>query len=116
MRLTLITPLLLLPLLTACGPQPPDARQWEALTTAASASGSAAALGVRCLFDTREMTAAYDRALARYVLTEAQKAELAEIAKASATELVGEPLPGGHQMCTDGAAMRDKVMSVVVKL
>ena len=116
MRLTLIASLLLLPLLTACGPQPPDARQWEALTTAASASGTAAALGTRCAFDTREMAAAYDRAVARYVLTEAQKAELVAIGKAAAADLAGEPLPKDHDMCAQATAMRDKVMTVVTKL
>lgn len=116
MRLTVLTPLLLLPLLTACGPQPPGAAQWEALTTAASASGTASTLGARCSFDTREMAAAYERALGRYVLSERQKAELAEISKGAAAEVAGEPLDKDNALCTQAATMRDTVMSVVLKL
>jgi hypothetical protein len=116
MRLISLAVLALPLALAACGPQPPNAGQWEALTTAASASGTAAALGTRCAFDTAEMTAAFDKALARYVLSQAQKSELAEIAKAAAADLGGEPLPKDHKLCTDGTTMRDRVLQVVAKL
>lgn len=114
MRLSLV--LLPVLVLSACGPQPPNTAQWAALTTAASAGGTATALGTRCAYDTTEMMAAYDKALARYALSDQQKAELAVIGKSAAAELAGEPLPATHQLCTDGAAMRDKVLGVLAKL
>lgn len=116
MRLSHSPALLSLLLLTACGPQAPDANQWNALAAAAEASATAQAIGTRCTFETTAMTAAYDKVLARYVLSEQQKAELAQIGKNAAEQLAGEPLPAEHALCTDGVAMRDRVMGLLAKM
>lgn len=115
MRLTVLA-LLSLVLLTACGPQPPNAAQWDAMTTAASAGGTARGLAGRCGFDITDFDAAFDKAMARYALSDQQKAELTAIGQAAAAALAGDPLPAGHALCTDAARMRDAAMDVVLKL